>query len=91
MISKLEKDNDISLKISSEDFGIHKTKQLPKPFVKDDIVKAIVKSPDRFNITSLAVTKNRVISISDCPFKENKKVKIKITRDKHNIFNGKLV
>jgi uncharacterized protein len=91
MISKLEKDNNISLKISSEDFGIHKTKQLPKPFVKDDIVKAIVKSPDRFNNTSLAVTKNRVISISDCPFKENRKVKIKITRDKHNIFNGKLV
>ena len=91
MIKELEKKTGLKQKLSAEDFGIRKTKNLPKPFKLGDITRAMVKAPDRFKDTCLAVSKERVISVPNCQFKKNKKIKIKISRDKHNIFNGKIV
>jgi uncharacterized protein len=91
MIAEIEDKKKIQLRLSPENFGIRKTKSLPKPFYKDDVISVIIKSKDRFKDTCLAVAKNRVISIPNCKFKEDKKVKVKLTRDKHNIFNGKLI
>jgi len=90
-IRKLEQKTEMDLKLNSEKFGIRKTKELPKPFREGDEVKAIIKLPDRFPHTSIAVAKDRCISIPDCEFRRDKTVKVKITRDKHNIFGGKLV
>ena len=90
-ISELEKKTGMDLKLSPDKFGIHKTKELPKPFVVDDVVQAVLKAPDRFPHTCLAVAKGRVISVPECDFRGEKKVKIKITRDKHNCFGGKMV
>ena len=91
LLEPLEKKHNIKLKLSKEDFHIRKTKDLPKPFHEGDIISAILKSPDRFPNTCIAVAKDRNISLPNCAFQKEKKVTIKIGRDKHNIFTGNIV
>ncbi len=80
---------DIKLKLNKGDFNIRKTRELPKPFKEDDVISATLKCPDRFSGSSIGAAKERNISLPGCPYKEGKIVKIKIVRDKHNIFVGK--
>jgi len=89
IIKDLEKKTNTKLILGPEDFNIQKTKKLPKPFKKGQIIKAEILCPGRLKNEMLAVASNRVISIPNC-FKKGI-VKIKITRTKHNIFMGKLV
>ncbi len=91
LLDEWEKKYDIKLKLNKDDFNIRKTKDLPKPFKEGEIVSVVVKCPDRFPNSSIGVAKERNISIPSCPFKEGKVVKVKILRDKHNIFVGKVV
>lgn len=91
LMENLEKKTGVKLRLKPEDFGIHPTKELPKPFQEGDLVKAVLKCPDRFPHTSLAVAKNRTISIVNSVFQQEKEAKVKIIRDKHNIFVGKIV
>ncbi|MDP3989901.1 MAG: radical SAM protein [archaeon] len=91
LLEELEKKHQIKLKLQKEDFNIKETKELSKPFKEGDIVKAVIKCPDRFPNSSIAVSGERSISIPNCQFKKDKKVSVKIARDKHNIFVGKLV
>ncbi len=91
LLEELEKKYDIQLKLSKEDFHVRKTKELPKPFLEGDVITAIIKSVDRFPKSALAVAGDRTISIPGCEFKKDKKIRIKILRDKHNIFVGKLI
>src|SRR3989344_1282238 len=86
-----EKKYDLKLKLNKDDFNIRKTKEMPKPFKEGEVISAVLKCPDRFSNSSIGVAKDRNISIPGCPFKEGKKVKVKIVRDKHNIFVGKVV
>ena len=88
-LEEWEKKYDIKLKLNKEDFNIRKTKEMPKPFMEGDVVSVVLKCPDRFSNSSIGVAKERNISIPGCPFKEGKKVTVKIVRDKHNIFVGK--
>jgi len=90
-IKTLEQKYDIKLKLSEEDFGIRKTRSLPKPFQEDDKVRAVIKAEDRFPGASIAVARGRNISVPNCPFRLDKNIKVKITRDKHNVFVGKLI
>lgn len=90
-LEKLEQKYDLKLKLSAEDFQIKKTKPLLKPFQDEEVVSAVIKCPDRFPHTCIAVSKNRNISVINCDTKIGKEVKIKIIRDKHNIFSGKLM
>mgnify|MGYP000704676471 CR=1 FL=1 len=64
---------------------------LPKPFMEGDVINAVIKSQDRFPHAVIAVAKERNISVPNCEFKKGKKIKVKIVRDKHNIFVGKLI
>jgi len=87
---KLEEWQDkykVKLIKSVDDFNIKETKQLPKPFRKDEIVEAEIVCPGRLPGEKIAVAKQRSISIPNC-IKEKGKVRIKITRAKHNIFIG---
>ena len=90
-LAELEKKHDISLKVTKEDFDIKNTKELPKPFHAGAVVSAVIKCPDRFSNTVIAVSKERCISVPDCQFKQDKQIRVKITRDKHNIFGGKII
>jgi uncharacterized protein len=71
-------------------YHIFPSKKLPKPFRKDDVVEAEVVCNDRYKNQCIAKASNRVITIfSDVSI--GKKVKVKILKDKHNIFVGKIV
>jgi len=89
MMKNLEKKTNTKLILGPEDFNIQKTKKLPKPFKKGEIIKAEIICPGRLKNEMLAVASNRTISVPNC-FKKGI-VKIKITRTKHNIFMGRLV
>ena len=101
LLKKLEKQHDFKLIMNEEDFGITKTTPLPKPFKKDQIVEAVVKCPGRYKNEVIAAAQNRSITITN--FKDfdrfnnnssgnyDKRLKIKITSDKHNLFYGKVV
>ncbi len=91
MLEKLEQKHHIKLKLSREDFKIQETRPLPKPFAEGDTITAVIKCQDRFNHSVIAAAKDRNISIPNCNFMAEKKVKVKIMRDKHNIFTGKLL
>lgn len=69
-----------------KDFNIKETKKLTKPFKKDQVVKATVVSKGRFPNSRLAVADNRNITVINCTEKISRTIKIKILRDKHNIF-----
>ncbi|MBR9683558.1 radical SAM protein [Candidatus Woesearchaeota archaeon] len=91
LLKSLEQKYSIKLVYAPEDFKIAYTEKLPLPFQMGDIVSATIISPDRFPHSRLAVAKGRTISIPDCQDAINKRVQVKITRDKHNIFSGKVI
>ncbi len=91
LMENLEKKHQIKLIFKKEDFNIQPAKELPKPFTEGDVVMATLKCPDRFPNSAVAAAKERTISIPNCRFEAEKKVKVKILKDKHNIFVGKLV
>jgi len=68
-------------------FDIVPSAKLPKPFQKGDIVEADVKCPGRLPGEVIAVAKDRCITVLKCS-QGKQKVKVKITRSKHNIFYG---
>ena len=89
-LDELEKKHQIKLRLSKDDFNIRETKELPKPFTVDEVVSAVIKCPDRFKNSVIAVAKDRNISVPKCQYVKDKRIKVKIVRDKHNIFTGKL-
>ncbi|HLD72818.1 MAG TPA: radical SAM protein [Candidatus Nanoarchaeia archaeon] len=91
LIRDLEKKTSLKQKLAAEDFGIRKIKELPKPFGLDEVITAEMVCPDRFPNAVIATAKGRTVSVPDCEFRKGKSIKIRITRDKHNIFGGKLV
>lgn len=86
-LKEWENKHQIKLIKSVEDFNIIKTKPLLKPFKKGDIVEAEIICPGRLKNEKIAVAKERTISIPNC-YKDKGKVRLKITRSKHNIFIG---
>ena len=92
MLKKLEKEHEFSLIMDEEDFGIRRTDPLPKPFKTGNVVEATLKCPGRYKNEVIAAAGNRNVTITHAyEIKADKKVKIKITGDKHNIFFGKVV
>ncbi len=84
-----EKKYGVHLILSPEDYSIAKTKALPTPFRKGDIVKAEIKIPGRINKEWIAVAKDRTIAVVDClNVKPGDIVQVKIIKSKHNIFYG---
>ncbi len=89
LLEKLEKKQDIKLRLHKEDFNVRKTKELPKPFQEGDVITATIKCLDRFPNSVIAVAGERNISVPGVKFGKDKKIRIEIVRDKHNIFVGK--
>ncbi len=93
LLRGLEKKHDFKLILGEKDFGIVKTAPLPKPFKKDDIIDAVIKCPGRYKGEVIVAAKDRNIMIANFnnAIVENKKIKVRVTNDKHNIFYGKVV
>ena len=85
-----EKKYNLKLIKTESDFNITKTKPLPKPFKKGDIIKAQIACQGRFKGERIAISDNRSISIPHY-HKEAPQIKLRITRSKHNIFIGEPV
>ncbi len=91
MLARLEKKHDVKLKLNPEDYNIVEDKVLEKPFKKGQTVNAVIKLPGRRNHEVIAEAKDRSITVYDCKFEEGKEIRVKLTRDKHNIFSGSRV
>ena len=86
-MKKLEKEHNISLLFDfKKDFNIQETKSLPKPFRKGNIIKAKLAFPGRLRGEKVAIAEGRAISVYNCDAELNATVKLKIIREKHNIF-----
>ncbi len=86
VLKDLEKKYNIKLIIKCP---IARTKQLPLPFKKGDIIKAKIILQGRNKNEKLAVANDRVILIPNCT--KSGYVKVKIKHSKNNIFVGELV
>ena len=83
------KETGVNLMLDTGDFGIEPTEKLPKPFRKGQIVEAAIVCNGRYPSERLAVAGNRNILVRGCMKKEGSIVRLKLLRDKHNIFLGK--
>ena len=92
MMNHLENKFNLSLrqKEGTNPFGIFPDTKLEKPFKKNDVVKAEIKLSGRQPFEKIAVARNRLILIRGCQ-KEKGFVKVKIVRDKHNIYLGTII
>ena len=87
-LGELEKKYDTKLILSREDFGIHKSRVLEKPFCKRDSVKAKIICSGISGNDKIAAAGNRNITVLNCRAKTGETVRVKIIRDKHNCFAG---
>jgi len=91
-MKSLEKEFDAHLLFDfKEDFDVRNTEPLPKPFKKGNIIKAKIVCPGRLKGEMIAVAEDRTITIPNCSLEPGTQVKLKIIREKHNIFYGILV
>lgn len=89
MLKTLEEETGEKLIVAKEDFKITATKSLPKPFLKNQVVKARIVANGRYPREKIAVASERVITLPDTD--RSGIVRVKLTRDKHNIFYGKVI
>jgi len=92
-LKEWEKKFSVKLLMSPEEFHVEETKEMPKPFKKGDIIKAVVKMRGRLPKEMIAVANERCISVmvnlaTVGQVTIGKEIKIKLIRDKHNIFFG---
>ncbi len=88
-LKELQDKYGLKLIFDETDFDIEKTKNLPKPFKKGEIIEAKIISEGRLKNEKLLVAKNRTISIINSFSKGI--IKVKIKRTKHNIFTAELI
>jgi uncharacterized protein len=92
-LEELEKKHGVKLMFSAEDFRIIKTKPLPKPFKKNQVVNGKIVAEGRYPGEFLAAAEGRVITLASGSYTKKpligKQLEIKILSDKHNIFFGK--
>lgn len=87
-LRSFEKKYNIKLVLEKEDFGIRKCITLKKPFKKDQKIEAEVICDGKFAGEKLAVSDERIIALPECDARIGKKVKVRLTRDKYNVFYG---
>jgi len=85
-----ENKHAIRLKLTNVDFNIFPDKVLNLPMRKDDVVKAQIKCHGRKKGEVVCSANGRCITVRGCMLDKGT-IKVKIVRDKHNIFVGVLV
>ncbi len=90
-LKALEKKYDVKLVLKASDFSIKDDVLYPKVFDKGEVVEATLVCVGRFPGEKIGVAKDRTISVFECNKAIGSRVKIKLTRSKHNIYSGSLV
>ena len=85
-LDDLEQRYGMKLRFSQEDFKIIASRSYPKPFRKDQIIEAEVVCEGRMANEKLAVADGWVITVGRC--RSAGRIRVKISRSKHNIFYG---
>ncbi len=80
-----------SLILKAEDFGIEKCMQLPKKFDVGERVKLRIEMEGRVKNEMLAFSRDRVVQVIETSKKPGEFVKVRIKRNKHNIYVAKEV
>lgn len=92
MLKEKEQEHGVDLMMKGaqvELFAIHKEKTFPKPFKKGDIISVQIMARGRLKKEWLGVASDRVVSVrSFADGAIGQKVKVKLLRDKHNIFTA---
>ncbi|MBW2991284.1 radical SAM protein, partial [Candidatus Woesearchaeota archaeon] len=89
MLKPFEKKHNLRLKLCKEDFNIREDIKLEKPFKKKQLVKAKIVCDGPFRGEKIGVYKSRAIIVENATNRRvNSEIKIRIIRDKHNIFRG---
>ena len=89
LLKPFEKQKNIKLRLSEEDFGIKEDVKLEKPFKKKQVVRARLVCEGPLKAERIGVCKNRAIIVEKADKAAlNSFVRVKIIRDKHNIFRG---
>jgi len=89
-LEKLEEKYKTKLILKAEDFGIRKSIILPKPFSKGQVINAKVMCNGMYGNEKICASEGRSINVFGCDAKTGSMVKVKIIRDKHNCFAGKI-
>ncbi len=84
-LEKLEKELGVGLRGSVE--KLEKTKELPRPFKRNDVITVEIMCPGRFPKEKICVSKDRNIVVLNCA-KDSGRIKIKLVKSEHNIFSG---
>ncbi|MFH1589093.1 MAG: radical SAM protein [archaeon] len=87
VLKKYQSELGVKLIYSADDFSIFHDEKIPKPFKKNQVVEAKVVCMGKYPREFIAVAENRCITVSG-DLKINQYVKVKIVREKHNIFRG---
>lgn len=80
----------LKLKEGDNPFGIFPDTKLEKPMHKNDVVKVDIKLPGRTPTEKICTANGRIVTVRGCT-KEKGSIRVKIIRDKHNIFLGATV
>ena len=86
----LEEKYDVVLtpKADWNPFGIYMDTKLEKPFHKGDVIKVTIKAVGRVPSEKIAVAGDRIVTVRNCHKAIGASTKVKLIRDKHNIFNA---
>lgn len=89
-IEELERSTGTRLKSTLEEFRIHEEKELEKPFRKGQVVECELCMPGRYPNEMYAKAAGRLINVQvpNDVKSVGRRVKVRIVRDKHNIFKG---
>ncbi len=87
LLNGLEKKLDINLTKLTGDLEFKQDEKLPKPFRKGDSIEVNLVSRSRLKNTAIGICKNRAITVINCS-RTSGKVKVRLIRDKDNIFTG---
>ncbi|MBU1202368.1 MAG: radical SAM protein [Nanoarchaeota archaeon] len=91
---KLLKDYESRFKVrlinSKEDYEITDDSKIPKPFKKGQVIDAIVTCPGKYRGELICVADDRCITVKG-DFSKNTNLRLKVVRDKHNIFKGVVI
>lgn len=85
-LSEWEKEFEVKLKIGPKDFGIHKRKGLPYVFKRNEKIFTELKAPGWMANEMISVAKGRCVTIVDCNAEIGDRIKVKILRNKDNIY-----
>lgn len=76
----------IKLRLLPHDFGIEKTKQLPKTFKVGEKIRVEIRAKGWMENEMIGVAKERSITVVNCKEKVGKQLKVRILRNADNIY-----